>query len=179
TPVPLRNPVTGTLYANGIIPATDQSSFASFVVNALPTPNLNVPLGQPNYSSNPANTVRDDHGDGRIDAFLSPKLTFFGRYSQRQYTIFAAPPITGIAGGNSNGTLYARTKQFASGVTYSLTPRTLIVGCFGVTLTDSGKTSYNFGATNYVTFPNALSDPSIVVGVNSQAVIGIFVFGCH
>jgi len=177
TPVPLRNPVTGTLYANGIIPATDQSSFASFVVNALPKPNLNVPLGQPNYSSNPANTVTDDHGDGRIDAFLSPKLTFFGRYSQRQYTIFAAPPITGIAGGNSNGTLYARTKQFASGVTYSLTPRTLIEGRFGVTLTHSGKTPYNLGGTNYVTFPNAPSDPSILGGVNSQAVTGFSAFG--
>jgi len=173
----LQNPVTGAKYTNGVIPAADQSAFATSVINALPVPNLSVPLGQPNYSSNPANTVRDDHGDARVDAFLGPKLTLFGRYSQREYTIFAAPPITGLAGGNSNGTLYARTKQMASGITYNLSPRTLVEARFGVTLTHSGKSPYNLGATNLVTLPNAPTDPSIVGGVNTQSVGGFSQFG--
>nr|WP_179487366.1 TonB-dependent receptor [Granulicella arctica] len=177
TPIALQNPVTGAKYANGVIPVSDQSAFGIAVVNALPAPNLSVALGQPNYSSNPANTIQDDHGDARIDAFLSPRLTFFGRYSQRQYTIVAAPPITGIAGGNSNGTLYARTKQMASGITFNVSPRTLIEARFGVDLTHSGKSPYNLGATNLVTFPNAPTDPSIIGGVNTQAVAGFSQFG--
>ncbi|MCU1324129.1 MAG: Cna domain protein [Acidobacteriaceae bacterium] len=177
TPIAMRNPITGATYANGVVPASAQSAFASNVLSLLPAPNLNVPLGQANYSSNPANTVTDDHGDARIDAFLSSKMTLFGRYSQRQYTIFAAPPITGLAGGNSNGTLYARTRQVASGITYNLTPRTLIEARFGITLTHSGKAPYNLGAANLVTFPNAPTDPSVIGGVNSQIVTGFSQFG--
>ena len=177
TPIALQNPVTGAQYANGIVPTADQSAFAIAVLNALPAPNLNVALGQPNYSSNPANTIQDDHGDVRVDLFLSPKMTIFGRYSQRQYTIFAAPPIGGLAGGNSNGTLYARTKQGAGGLTYNLSDRTLIEARLGVDLTHSGKSPYNLGAQNLVNFPNAPTDPSIVGGVNTQIVTGFSQFG--
>ena len=177
TPVSLQNPLTNTQYKNGVIPQADQSAFAQEVLAALPAPNLNVPLGQPNYSTNPANSVQSDQGDVRVDTFLNSKLTFFGRYSQRQYTIVAAPVITGIAGGNSNGTLYARTKQMASGITYSLSANTLIDARFGVTLTHSGKSPYNLGAQNLVTFPNAPTDSSIIGGVNSQIVGGFSQFG--
>ncbi len=38
-PIPLRNPITGQVYANGVIPASDQTSFAKAVLAALPAPN--------------------------------------------------------------------------------------------------------------------------------------------
>ena len=39
-PVPLRNPITGTVYANGVVPQTDWTPLATLVMGALPSPNV-------------------------------------------------------------------------------------------------------------------------------------------
>ncbi len=77
SPVTLTNPITGQVYANGIVPFTDPtiSSFAKGVIAALPTPNVPGNPFSSNYVSLPADTIRDDKGDVRTDYTLSERTT--------------------------------------------------------------------------------------------------------
>jgi hypothetical protein len=182
-PIPLENPITGAQYPNGVIPASDQSPFAANVLTILQAdakPNTTVAAGGSNFVSTPANTVTVNKGDGRMDAYLSPRSTAFGRYSQASWVYFLAPNIPGLAGGNSNGTLYAYTKQVALG--YNFTPRSnqILQLRLGLTWTRSGKAPVNIGATNLLAeynIPNIPTNPTITGGLNSQAVTGFSQFG--
>ncbi|MGC2402364.1 MAG: TonB-dependent receptor [Acidobacteriaceae bacterium] len=182
-PIALQNPITGVKYANGVIPKSDQSPFAANVLSILQAdaaPNTKVAAGGSNFVSAPANTVTVNKGDGRADAYLSPRSTAFGRYSQASWVYFLAPNIPGLAGGNSNGTLYAYSKQVAVG--YNFTPKAnqILQLRLGLTWTRSGKAPVNIGATNLLAeynIPNIPTDPSITGGLNSQAVTGFSQFG--
>jgi hypothetical protein len=80
----------------------------------LPTPNIpGAALTAANYEYLPASTTTDDKGDARADYILNSRQNGFFRYSQRAVTYYQPPPFPGIAGGNANGTLYARTRQLA------------------------------------------------------------------
>jgi hypothetical protein len=182
-PIPLQNPITGAQYPNGVIPQSDQSPFAANVLSILQAdaaPNTNVAAGGGNFVSTPANTVTVNKGDGRMDAYLSPRSTAFGRYSQASWVYFLAPNIPGLAGGNSNGTLYAYTRQIAVG--YNFTPKSnqILQLRLGLTWTRSGKAPVNIGATNLLAeynIPNIPTNPTITGGLNSQAVTGFSQFG--
>ncbi len=82
-PIPLQNPITGAQYPNGKIPVADQSPFAANVLSILQAdaaPNQqNVAAGGPNFVSAPANTININKGDGRMDAYISPRSSVFGR----------------------------------------------------------------------------------------------------
>ena len=71
--VPIENPVTGTIYPNGIIPQSAFTPLAA-VLSALPAPNL--PGNSNNYESSPADTVSNNKGDFRADYFaqLAPDV---------------------------------------------------------------------------------------------------------
>lgn len=182
-PIPLINPITGAKYTNGVIPASDQSPFAAKVLNILQAnaaPNTSVAAGGQNFTSTPANTTSGNKGDIRVDAYLSPRSTAFGRYSQSSSVVFLAPNIPGLAGGNSNGTLYAYTRQIAGGYNFSPTSNSILQLRLGLTWTDSGKAPVNIGAENLLAefnIPNIPSDPSVNGGLNSQAVTGFSQFG--
>lgn len=179
-PIPLVNPITGASYANGQIPASALSPFASKVLSLLPAPNTIVAAGGNNYVSAPANTIVDNKGDGRIDAFINPRSTAFARYSQHYETFFLAPNIPGLAGGNSNGTLYAHTKQVASGYNFSPNAKSILQLRLGLTWTNSGKSPVNIGADNLLAdfnIPNIPTDPSVSGGLNTQSVTGFSQFG--
>jgi hypothetical protein len=182
-PIPLQNPITGAQYPSGVIPASDQSPFAAKVLSILQAdaaPNTVVAAGGSNFVSTPANTENVNKGDGRLDAYIGPRSTAFARYSQGSWVYFLAPNIPGLAGGNSNGTLYAYTRQVASGYNFSPTPNSILQLRLGLTWTQSGKAPINIGATNLLAeynIPNIPTDPSITGGLNSQAVTGFSQFG--
>ncbi|WP_236657337.1 TonB-dependent receptor domain-containing protein [Acidisarcina polymorpha] len=182
-PIPLRNPITGAQYANGVIPAADQSPFAAKVLSILQAdaaPNTNVAAGGSNFVSTPANTETVNKGDGRVDAYISPRSTAFARYSQDSWVYFLAPNIPGLAGGNSNGTLFAYTRQIAGGYNFTPTANSILELRLGLTWTRSGKSPVNIGAENLLAefnIPNIPTDPSITGGLNSQAVTGYSQFG--
>jgi hypothetical protein len=184
SPIALQNPITGKRYPNGVIPASDQSPFAANVLSILQAdaaPNQqNVKPGGNNFVSSPANTVTVNKGDGRVDAYISPRSTAFGRYSEGSWVYFLAPNIPGLAGGNSNGTLYAYTKQIAGGYNFTPTPNSILQLRLGLTWTRSGKAPVNIGATNLLAeynIPNIPTNPTITGGLNSQAVTGYSQFG--
>ena len=182
-PIPLQNPITGKQYPNGMIPIADQSPFASRVLSILQTdatPNTNVAAGGSNFVSTPANTENVNKGDGRMDAYISPRSTAFARYSQGSWVYFLAPNIPGLAGGNSNGTLYAYTRQIAGGYNFTPTPNSILQLRLGLTWTKSGKAPVNIGADNLLAdfnIPNIPTDPTVTGGLNSQAVTGFSQFG--
>jgi hypothetical protein len=179
-PIPLVNPLNGATYPNGQIARTDLSPFASKVLSLLPAPNTVVAAGGNNYVSAPANTINNNKGDARIDAFISPRSTAFARYSQNSEVFFIAPNIPGLAGGNTNGTIYARTRQIASGYNFTPNANSMLQLRLGLTWTTSGKSPLFLGAENLLeefNIPNIPNDPSINGGLNTQSVTGFSQFG--
>ena len=185
TPVPVKNPYTGTVYANGQVPLTDPNidPVALETFKYLPTPNIpGAALTAANFQYLPASTTTDDKGDARADYTLNSRQNGFFRYSQRAVTYFQPPPFPGIAGGNANGTLYAKTRQLAAGWNWTLTPNSILELRFGQTWTKSGKSPIFLGATNFytsagITGVNIPTDPAYTGGLNAQAVTGFSAFG--
>src|ERR1039458_4297522 len=93
--VSVPNPYDGSIYPNGVIPASLITKFGATVLNALPAPNLNG--NTKNYSALLPATDNDNKGDIRGDYYISDKLTAFTRFSDRIYYQLAAPN-SGIPG---------------------------------------------------------------------------------
>jgi len=181
TPVPVKNPYTGTVYANGQVPLSDPNinpvALATF--KALPTPNIpGAALTAVNYQYLPAAPTTDNKGDARIDFVRNETQNGFFRYSQRGVTYFQPPPFPGAAGGNSNGTLYARTRQLVAGYNWTVTANSIVELRFGQTWTQSGKSPIFLGAPNFLAgIPNVPQDPAYTGGLNAQGVSGFTQFG--
>jgi hypothetical protein len=181
TPIPVKNPYTGVVYANGQVPLTDPNidPVALTTFKLLPTPNIpGAGLTAANYQYLPAAPTVDDKGDGRVDFVRNDRQNGFFRYSQRAVTYFQPPPFPGAAGGNSNGTLYARTRQLAAGYNWTLSPNSILELRFGETWTQSGKQPIFLGAPNLLAgIPNVPQDPAYTGGLNAQGVSGFTQFG--
>ena len=181
TPIPIKNPYTGVIYKNGQVPLSDPNidpvALASFKL--LPTPNISgAGLTAANYQYLPAAPTVDNKGDARIDYTRNQNQNGFARYSQRSVTYFQPPPFPGLAGGNSNGTLYARTWQGVAGYNWTLTPNSLLEFRYGQTYTESGKRPVFLGAANLLAgIPNVPQNPAYTGGLNAQAVSGFSQFG--
>jgi hypothetical protein len=146
-PIPLRNPITGTVYANGVVPTSDWTPLAKLVMAALPEPNVPGASSSAsnNYAADPVATLTDNKGDGRVDYYMSPKTSIFGRFSNHHGEIVDASPIPGDDGGGGNGTLHIYNKQVAAGVTHSFTQNSILDARIGFTWTIGGKTPYLAG----------------------------------
>jgi hypothetical protein len=185
TPVPVKNPYTGVVYANGQVPLTDPNidPVALETFKYLPAPNIpGAALTAANFQNLPASTTTDDKGDARADYILNPKQNGFFRYSQRAVTFYQPAPFPGPAGGNNNGTLYARTRQIVAGWNWAVSSNSILELRFGQTWTDSGKSPIFLGATNFytavgITGVNIPTNPAYTGGLNAQAVTGFSAFG--
>ena len=70
-----KNPLTGAVYNNGIVPSSDQSAFARAVLADLPDPNMSGIAN--NYQSLPRASIYDDKGDARVDYYPTQKQAAF------------------------------------------------------------------------------------------------------
>lgn len=145
--VPLRNPVTGTVYSDGQVPTSDWTTLAKLVIAALPSANVSNSFSS-NYVSFPKARLNDKKGDGRIDYYMTPKTTVFGRFSNHHNDIVDAGSIPGDAGGGGNGTLHIYNKQLVAGVTHTFTPTSALDARIGFTWTLGGKTPYLAGESS-------------------------------
>ncbi len=185
TPIPVKNPYTGVVYSNGQVPLSDpnMNPVALETFANLPAPNIpGAALTAANYEYLPASTTDDNKGDARADFTLNANQNGFVRYSQRAVTYFQPPPFPGPAGGNNNGTLYARTRQIAAGWNWTVSANSILELRFGETWTQSGKSPVFLGAPNFyteagITGVNIPTDPSVTGGLNAQAVTGFTAFG--
>jgi Carboxypeptidase regulatory-like domain/TonB-dependent Receptor Plug Domain len=187
-PIPLRNPINGTVYANGVIPQSDWTPLAKLVITALPSPNVPNVLGN-NYASLPKANLTDDKGDARVDYYLNQKTTLFGRYSDHQGNIVDATAIPGLAGGScpsgtgcGNGTIHAYNRQIAAGVTHSFTQNSILDARIGFTWTQGGKTPYLAGQQSLnvqAGIPGLPTDPSVIRALSSENVKGLTSWGAQ
>lgn len=175
---PIRNPYTGEVYANGILPSSQITPFAKAVMAALPAANL--PGLSNNYESLPRATIDDNKGDLRFDYYATSKITSFFRYSQREEDIFDAPAIPLPGGGNSNGNVRIKNRQIEPGVTYTLSSSSVIEARLGLSWTEGGKFPLAAGTPSLLSpfgIGGLPTDPLIAGGLNSQSVGGYTQFG--
>ncbi len=184
TPIPLRNPITGTVYTNGQVPQSDWTPLAKLVFAALPQPNANTTqnYATTNYVGTPVATLTDNKGDGRLDYFMSPRTTIFGRYSKHKGDIVDASSIPGLAGGGGNGTIHAYNQQIAAGVTHSFTQNQIVDARIGFTWTQGGKTPYLAGQESLnaqAGIPGLPTDTSVIRALSSENVQGFTSWGAQ
>ena len=179
TPIPLRNPITGTIYPNGVVPQSDWTPLAALVFKNLPVPN--VPGFSNNFASLPKASLVDDKGDGRVDFVLSPKTTAFGRYSDHQGNIVDITAIPGPDGGaNGNGTIHADNRQIVGGTTHSFTSNSILDARIGFTWTEGGKTPYGAGIASLNTqagIPGLPTASTVIRELSSENVTGFAAWG--
>lgn len=187
-PIPLKNPITGQTYPNGVIPASDQTALAKAVMAALPANNTNAVPGSPNSFANnfaafPRGTINDDKGDLRLDHTFNAKWSIFAVYSEHQTTIFDPPTFGGPAGGNANANVHIFNRQIAGAITYVITPRSLLDFRIGIGKNQGGKTPYGLGSPSLLVasgITNGIpTDPRIVRALNDQNVTGFSQFGAQ
>ncbi len=178
--VPLRNPITGKVYADGVVPRADWTPLAKLVIDALPASQFQTFSN--NYSSFPRATLTDDKGDGRIDYIMNSKTTIFGRYSQHAGNIVDATNVPGDAGDGGNGTIHASNKQIAAGVTHSFTPTQTLDARIGFGWTQGGKTPYLGGQESLNTeagIPGLPTDTAVVRRLSSESVKSFNAWGAQ
>lgn len=177
-PIAIRNPITGEVYADGIIPQSAITPFARKVLADLPSANISG-TGN-NFSTLPRSQFFNDKGDVKLDFNINDKMTAFVRGSSRKMNNFEAPTIEGFSGGNSNAFVFVINEQLAGGLTYVLSNRSIAEFRLGISRTKAGKRPYNLGAgdmfTNYG-ISGLPTTPDIAGGLNTQSVSGFTAFG--
>jgi hypothetical protein len=182
-PVVLHNPLTGTVYANGVVPQSDWSPLAKLVIPALPTTNIKT-SGAAGFSNNLVNVPKanftDHRSDARFDFFLNPRTTAFFRWSYHRLNIVDAEALTGPAGGNGNGTIHDYNKQIAAGYTFLFNQNSILDARVAFTWTIGGKTPYGLGLPSLLVqagIPGLPTDPIVARSLNDQNVSSFSQFG--
>ena len=134
--IPITNPYTKAVYANGVIPiaalqatmlpgtTTPQiSSLDMTVLGLLPTNSLaNQTSGAGNnYVSFPLGTEDSDKGDARMDFHINRNMTTFARYSQRRFNALDPAPIPAPLYSTAKGNINQNNKQLAAGYVFQVT----------------------------------------------------------
>jgi hypothetical protein len=177
--VPLRNPVTGTVYANGTVPQSDWTPLAKLVMAALPAANVTGAFSS-NYASLPKARLTDNKGDGRLDYILSTRTTLFGRFSEHRGDIVDASSFPGEAGDGGNGTIHAYNKQLAAGVTHTFGTNAAIDARIGFTWTEGGKNPYLAGQESMnvqAGITGLPTDPTVIRRLSNESVKNFSSFG--
>jgi Carboxypeptidase regulatory-like domain/TonB-dependent Receptor Plug Domain len=173
------DPLSGTTYPNGIIPATALSKFATTVFNALPAPNL--PGNTSNFSYLAASPDQDNKFDLRYDHYLSSKLTVFGRYSYHLYNQTAGPAVPGPSGQGAGIISRVMNWQAATGATWVIGPTSLLEFRLGVSKTEGMKTPATLDGKNEMLdiygITGLPTDPAIAGGLTTQNITGYTSYG--
>lgn len=174
----VQNPYTGAVYSPGQLPSAEITRFAKTVFGYLPDPNL--PGLSNNYQSLPTQPTNIDKGDGRYDQYFGSKLTGFVRYSHRLSNQLVPSAIPGLAGGNSNGNTRVLNYQTAGGLTYTLSPVSVLEFRVGIGKTEGGKTPLFVGTPSVASqlgLPNYPTDPRYTGGLYQQSISGYTTLG--
>jgi hypothetical protein len=174
---PIQNPLTGEIYANGIIPASAITPFAQKVLAGLPAPTS--PGISNNFDSLPRRQDYNDKFDVKIDHTFSARMTAFARMSHRKVNNYEPSPIPGDTGSPSNAFVHVQNDQFAGGFTYTVTPESLLEVRLGVSRTDAGKnTELGLGSMLDLYGISGLpTDERFAGGLTEQGIAGWTTFG--
>ena len=145
---PIVNPLTGAVYADGVIPASAITPFARSVLDGLPAPTR--PGTSNNFDSLPERTDDNDKVDVKVDQQFGSQTSGFVRFSHRKVNNFEPPPIPGETSSPSNAFVEVLNQQLALGVTRTLSSRSLLEVRFGLSRTKAGKTALGTGTPEHV-----------------------------
>jgi hypothetical protein len=171
-PVPVVNPLTGTVYAAGT--PISMIPFARKVLNDLPTPTGSV-RGN-NYQQliiNPRDYA--DKFDAKIDAQINDRMSAFLRFSQRKDNQFYQPTIAGPSGGDGNGYVRVLDQAASLGYTWTVTPTSLFEFRLGFTHILGGKQPPFLGGASMQDLygiPGLPTFSDLTGGLNTQNISG-------
>jgi len=143
---PVMNPLTGEVYADGIIPASAITPFAAKVLAGLPAPTRTGTSN--NFDSLPRRQDYNDKFDIKLDQQLREGTTAFVRFSHRKVDNFEPPAIPGDIGSPANAYVEVLNQQLALGVTRTLSSRSLLEVRLGISRTNAGKTALGTGTAD-------------------------------
>jgi hypothetical protein len=175
---PVMNPLTGELYANGVIPASAITPFAKQVLAGLPEPTR--PGTANNFDSLPRREDFNDKFDVKVDHQFSTRTSAFVRVSHRKVNNFEPPSIPGETGSPSNAFVHVLNQQFAGGVTFTITPTSLLEMRLGVSRTEAGKEPPGVGGPTMLDLYGITglpTDPRFAGGLTEQGVTGWTTWG--
>lgn len=176
--IPIRNPLTGEVYSDGVIPQSAIIPYARAVLEALPA-NTN------NGAANNYQTLRRvedfrDKGDFKLDHYFSEKLRGFFRYSQSRFDVFDPGSFGGIAGGNGNGFQKVPLTSFAGGATWTLDQSSILEARLGYSSSEAGKDPPLIGGASMQEMfgiPGLPTDPRYTGGISSETLVGFTSLG--
>jgi hypothetical protein len=181
--IPVRNPLTGDVYTDGVIPQSAITAFAKKVLGDLPAPirSSNVGVAPSNNWDflTPTPTV-DNKGDIRYDHYISSKLNAFARYSHRLMNRTENYVIPGPSGGNANGNVRVLNKQFTTGFNLNATPTSVFDFRIGISFFEGGKTALGSERPNMLEeygISGLPDSPVIGGGLTAQSIGGFSALG--
>jgi len=181
-PIPIRNPFTNVVYADGVIPVDQRTAFSQLVFAQLPPPNRSAGvLGiSENFESLPRSQFYNDKGDIKIDHTFNTRLNVFARGSMRKVLNFEAPIIPLPLGSPANANVRVVNQQIAGGLTYTLSSNSVLEFRLGISRTQAGKTPPGLGsatARELYGITGLPEDPTISGGLYTQQISGFSQLG--
>jgi hypothetical protein len=183
--VPVRNPVTGSVYPVGTpIPQSAINPLSSQILGyfqkfANQLPKSGVPstgLNSNDYSAQIPFTDNSDKGDLRLDFQQSPSSSWFLRVSDRKETGVNYPTIPLPLDGQTNGTIRILDQQVALGYTHTFGADKILDARLGLSRTEAGKYTLSIGQNDF-TIPGLPANPIVAGGLPSVGISGFTGFG--
>ena len=181
--VAVTNPLTGAIYSDGVIPASQITPFAKQVLNDLPAGNLQVAPGvyTSNYQAQPRVATQGNKGDGRLDYYLNDKWKIFGRYSGRVEDRPNDSALPGPSGSGGN-TFHILNRSLAAGASWTVDARTLVDLRLGFTRVEGAdqrnrELDETPGMKALYGISGLPENKPLAGGLNSQAITGFTSFG--
>jgi hypothetical protein len=175
----IKNPYTGVIYTNGIIPDADMTTFGSKVFSQMPKPNLSGNTS--NYQALLPGTDNANKGDVRYDQYITRKITLFERASYNLYHQLAAPAVDGPSGQGGGIKSRVMNWQTATGVTWITGPKSLLEFRFGASQTEGMKTPATLDGVadmfQLYGIPGLPTAKNLIGGLNTQNITGYQSYG--
>ena len=174
----VRNPLTGVLYADGVVPQSAITPFAQKVLAGLPEPTR--PGISNNFDTLPRREDFNDKVDVKVDQHFRNATTAFVRFSHRKVNNFEPPPIPGETSSPSNAFVEVLNQQLALGATRTMSTRSLLEVRVGLSRTKAGKTALGTGSPNMLEaygITGLPTDTDFAGGLTQQSVGGWTAWG--
>jgi hypothetical protein len=177
--VPIRNPFTGQVYSDGVIPQDAIIPYARGVLAALPSNTATGPAN--NFQSLRRVTDFRDKGDAKADAYFTDKLRGFFRFSKSRFDVFDPGTLgVGLAGGNGNGFQKVPLTSLAGGLTWTIDQNSILETRLGFSSSQAGKDPPLIGGPSLLDLfgiPGLPTDKRYTGGISTEALIGYTAFG--
>jgi outer membrane receptor protein involved in Fe transport len=183
--VPVRNPVTGTVYPAGTqIPSSAINPLSAQILSyfqkfGYQLPVAGVPstgLNSNDYSAQIPFTDNSDKGDLRLDYQQNANSSWFLRVSDRKETGVNYPTIPLPLDGQTNGTIRILDQQVALGYTHTFGADKILDARLGLSRTKAGKYTLSIGQNDF-TIPGLPANSIVAGGLPSVGITGFTGFG--